>query len=79
MDDARRRLLRVARTAEAVDAMALHRLAIARGISIAPGPLFSPSGGHQNFIRLNCGYPWSPQIERSIGILGHLVKRLDRA
>ncbi len=59
-----------------VDSVELFRHARAAGISIAPGPLFSPAGGHQNFVRLNCGHPWSPQIERSIGILGHLVKRL---
>ena len=59
-----------------VDSVELFRQARAAGISIAPGPLFSAQGGHQNFVRLNCGHPWSPQIERSIGILGHLVKRL---
>ncbi len=59
-----------------VDSVDLFHQARAAGISIAPGPLFSAQGGHKNFIRLNCGHPWSPQIERSIGILGHLVKRL---
>jgi len=61
-----------------VDSMELFRQARAADISIAPGPLFSAQNGHQNFIRLNCGHPWSTQIERSIGVLGHLVKRLDR-
>lgn len=60
-----------------VDSVELFRQARAADISIAPGPLFSAQGGHQNYIRLNCGHPWSPQIERSIGILGHLVKRLQ--
>jgi len=59
-----------------VDSLELFRHARAAGISLAPGPLFSTQGRHQNFIRLNCGHPWSPQIERSVGILGHLVKRL---
>jgi len=61
-----------------VDSLELFRQARAADISIAPGPLFSAQGGHQNFIRLNCGHPWSQLIERSIGVLGHLVKRLDR-
>jgi len=61
-----------------VDSLELFRQARAAEISIAPGALFSPPGGRQNFIRLNCGHPWSPQIERSIGILGHLVKHLNR-
>lgn len=59
-----------------VDSVELFRQARNAGISIAPGPLFSAEGGFKNFIRLNCGHPWSPQIERSVGILGHLVKRL---
>jgi DNA-binding transcriptional MocR family regulator len=61
-----------------VDSVALFRQARSAGISIAPGPLFSAQNDFQNYIRLNCGHPWSPQIERSIGILGHLVKRLAR-
>jgi DNA-binding transcriptional MocR family regulator len=59
-----------------VDSVELFRHARAADISLAPGPLFSAQGGHRNFIRLNCGHPWSPQIERAVGILGHLVKRL---
>ncbi|MGB8353832.1 MAG: PLP-dependent aminotransferase family protein [Chthoniobacteraceae bacterium] len=59
-----------------VDSMELFKHARAAGISIAPGPLFSPNGGFRNFIRINCGYPWNPQMERSVGILGHLVRRL---
>jgi len=43
---------------------------------VAPGPLFSAEGGLWNFIRISCGEPWNAQIERSVGIFGHLVKRL---
>jgi DNA-binding transcriptional MocR family regulator len=46
------------------------------GISVAPGPMFSPVGEFENFIRINCGYPWSAQIERAVGVLGHLVSRM---
>jgi DNA-binding transcriptional MocR family regulator len=56
-----------------IDAMALHRLAIAEGISIMPGPIFSASRGFRNCIRLNCGHPWSPQVEDAIRALGRLV------
>lgn len=59
-----------------VDSIELFRRARAAGISLAPGPLFSSQNDHRNFIRLNCGHPWNAQIERSVGILGHLVKRL---
>jgi DNA-binding transcriptional MocR family regulator len=56
-----------------VNALKLSAQARAAGISIAPGPLFSPTGDFSNFIRINCGHPWSPQIERAVGVLGHLV------
>lgn len=59
-----------------VDAIKLFRQAREAGISIAPGPLFSPTGDFRNFVRLNCGYPWNAQIERAVGILGHLVRKL---
>ena len=59
-----------------VDAVELFQQARTAGISLAPGPLFAPGGGFRNFIRINCGHPWSPQIERAVGILGHLVRRL---
>lgn len=59
-----------------VDSMELHKQAKSSGISIAPGPLFSPDGSFSNFIRINCGHPWNAQIERSVAVLGHLVQRM---
>lgn len=58
---------------EPVDAMALHRLAIEHGISVAPGPMFSATHGFENCIRLNYGHPWSPRIEEAIRTLGTLL------
>ena len=58
---------------ERIDAMALHRLAIERGISVAPGPLFSASHAFENCIRLNYGHPWSPRIDEAIRTLGELL------
>ncbi len=60
----------------AVDAMQLFAEARTAGISIAPGPIFSPVGDFRNYIRLSCGFPWSSKIERAIGVLGRLVSRL---
>ncbi len=60
-----------------VDSIELFWQARTAGISIAPGPLFSPNGSFRNFIRINCGYPWNAHLERAVGILGHLVRRLD--
>jgi DNA-binding transcriptional MocR family regulator len=56
-----------------VDAMDLHQAATAIGIRIAPGPMFSPTGGYRSFIRLNTGFPWQPSTEHQIEQLGQLV------
>jgi len=60
-----------------VDAVELFRQARDAGISIAPGPLFSPTGDFRNFIRINCGFPWDAQIGRAVGVLGKLVRKLN--
>jgi DNA-binding transcriptional MocR family regulator len=59
-----------------VSALALHEQALSRKISIAPGPMFSAKQSFENFIRLNCGHPWSAELERAIGVLGQMVKRM---
>ena len=58
-----------------VDALKLFSQAREAGISIAPGPMFSPTGDFRNFIRINCGHPWSASIERAVGTLGQLAKK----
>jgi DNA-binding transcriptional MocR family regulator len=56
-----------------VDAMALHARALEYGISLAPGPMFSPRREFSGAIRLNYGHPWSDRTERAIGTLGKLI------
>jgi DNA-binding transcriptional MocR family regulator len=64
----------------AVDALKLYNRALAHGISIAPGRLFSARPMQfANFIRLSCGMPWSPKIEQAVSLLGRFVKQLSRA
>jgi DNA-binding transcriptional MocR family regulator len=58
---------------EQVDALALHRSAIAQQIAFMPGPLFSASGKFGNYLRLNCGNVWSVEVESAIKRLGVLV------
>jgi DNA-binding transcriptional MocR family regulator len=58
---------------QAIDAMALHRLAIDHGISIAPGPIFSAAHDFKHCIRLNFGHPWSPQLDDAVRTLGTLL------
>jgi len=61
---------------EVVSALELHRRALKENISIAPGPMFSAKQSFQNFIRVNCGHPWSAQIAEGVKTLGMLTKRL---
>lgn len=60
-----------------VNAIALQDLALEAKINLAPGPMFSPVQGYQNFIRLSCGLPWSPRIAQAITTLGRLAHRLS--
>lgn len=59
-----------------VDAMRLFADARKVGISIAPGPIFSPVGDFTNYIRLSCGFPWNAKMETAIGTLGKLISRM---
>jgi DNA-binding transcriptional MocR family regulator len=59
-----------------VNSLELFDRALAAGISIVPGPVFSAKGKFRNFIRLNCGNPWSEKIERAIERLGQLARKL---
>jgi DNA-binding transcriptional MocR family regulator len=60
-----------------IDAMALYERSAAAGISIAPGPIFSPSGRYQHHIRLSIGHPWSPTLAAGIRRVGELAKELS--
>lgn len=59
-----------------VDALALNRLALEQGVSVAPGPIFSATRGYHHFIRLNYGHPRSERIEQALATLGGLVHSL---
>jgi DNA-binding transcriptional MocR family regulator len=56
-----------------VNALRLHQQALAVGISIAPGPIFSAKQRFENFIRLSCGHPWTPRLEHGLVTLGKLA------
>jgi DNA-binding transcriptional MocR family regulator len=58
-----------------VDALHLHREAVKRHISTAPGPLFSVKDRYRNCLRMNCGLPWSEPIEAALRTLGELAKK----
>lgn len=56
-----------------VDSLALAEQAQADGISIGPGPVFSPSNRFSNFIRLNCAVVWTPEVDQAIERLGQMA------
>ncbi len=56
-----------------IDTHRVYRDAIAVGISITPGALFSSSGKFRNFMRLCAGMPWSDEIQQAIARLGHII------
>jgi DNA-binding transcriptional MocR family regulator len=57
---------------EGADAIELYQRALAQGISIAPGPIFSLANSYRNNIRLNAAF-WDAGVERGIKILGDLA------
>ena len=62
---------------KAIDSIELYRRALEKGISIVPGPLFSPKRQYTQCIRLNCGHLWSERIEEAMITLGHLAMRMQ--
>jgi DNA-binding transcriptional MocR family regulator len=59
-----------------VDCLELHRLALDDGISIAPGPIFSPRREYRNCVRLNYGHAWTPELDRALERLAKLAAGL---
>ena len=58
-------------------ALDVHRRALARGISIAPGPIFSAKQRFGSCIRLSCGNPWNETIERAVVTVARLACELS--
>lgn len=61
----------------ACDALAIHRQALAQGISIAPGPIFSATRAYRNCLRINTGHPWTEQIAQALATVAWLAGRQD--
>jgi DNA-binding transcriptional MocR family regulator len=58
------------------DALAFHRRALAAGIAIGPGPIFSPTGRFANAFRLSLGRRLTPTVEAAIRKLGALAREM---
>lgn len=57
---------------EGCDALHIHRQALAQGISVAPGPIFSASHAFMNCLRLNYGHTWNARTEQALATLGQI-------
>lgn len=56
-----------------VDTLRLHQQALARGISTAPGPIFSAKREFGQYLRLNFGHPESTGQQQAVATLGQLI------
>lgn len=54
----------------------LHARALADGVSIAPGPIFSAKPRFSTYFRISCGLPWNDRIERAVETLGRIAHSL---
>jgi len=55
------------------DSVALFERLLERGISIAPGPMFSATQRYRNFMRISVGQAWSERHERALREIGRLA------
>jgi len=60
---------------EAIEGQALFEAALARGIGILPGHLFSNRGDYRHHVRLSCGLAWDAKTQTALRTLGKLAKR----
>lgn len=61
------------RLPETVDAFEVYQKAIEMKIAILPGVLCAGANMYKNYVRINCGCPWSSSIENGIKTLGRIV------
>ena len=64
---------------ERVDALELSRRCQLRGVSVAPGPVFSATGEYRSCIRLNAGLQWSPHIAQAVQTIADEARSLARS
>ena len=56
-----------------VDALALHRQALAQGISLAPGQIFSADRRFAHCVRINYGHPAHDRLQPALECVGRLA------
>ncbi len=55
---------------------ALFHAALARGVSITPGTLFSATRRFRSYVRISAGLPWSERVEQAIASVGELARSM---
>ena len=63
---------------EGVSSTALFHAALAESLVIAPGTIFSNSARFEGCLRINCGWPFTPELEYSFARLGQLAAGLAK-
>jgi DNA-binding transcriptional MocR family regulator len=61
---------------QGVDSLQVFRTALALGISIAPGPIFSPTRRFGHCMRLNYGNGWNEASELAMQTLGRIINSM---
>lgn len=62
---------------EHIDSNLLANAALKKGISIAPGQLFSPTQKYRNYVRLSCARTWDARMDYAIKTLADLIRFAD--
>ncbi|QJQ06337.1 PLP-dependent aminotransferase family protein [Undibacterium piscinae] len=55
---------------------AVFEAALEHGILVSPGLLYSNSNRFNHFLRLNCGMPFTPELDAALRTLGNIIHRL---
>lgn len=58
---------------EGHEAQRVSDAAMARGIRVVPGPLFSNSGRYDNCLRISCGFAVTPEAQQALRELGRMA------
>ena len=59
-----------------LSATALFHAALKENMVIAPGTIFTHLARFESHLRVNCGWPFTPDIDRALQGLGQLVDGL---
>lgn len=62
---------------ENIDAFEVYQEMKTRGVSIMPGVLFGTDSSLSNYLRINCGYPFNPERNQALKVLGDVVRAMN--